>query len=200
MVLYLSNSQEWHNGLVARRGRTDYRRRFGTWSGTGRTFLNEGAQVAVLQRSQSKVDELIARFGDRIVAVTGDVARYADNVRAVEATVARFGKLDCFIGNAGIWDHYADVVNMSGEQLETAFDEIMSINTKGYLLGAKAALNELLKTEGSMIFTLSNSAFYSSGGGPIYTASKHAGVGLVRELAYELALIKSVSMPSRLRA
>lgn len=99
-------------------------------------FLNEGAQVAVLQRSQSKVDELIARFGDRIVAVTGDVARYADNVRAVEATVARFGKLDCFIGNAGIWDHYADVVNMSGEQLETAFDEIMSINTKGYLLGA----------------------------------------------------------------
>lgn len=149
--------------------------------------LAEGAHVAVLQRSQTKVDELLARFGDRVVAVAGDVTQYADNVRAVEATVARFGKLDCFIGNAGIWDHYADIVNMSGEQLEQAFDEIMNINTKGYLLGAKAVLDELLKTEGSMIFTLSNSAFYASGGGPIYTASKHAGVGLVRELAYELA-------------
>lgn len=150
-------------------------------------FLQEGAHVGVLQRSQSKVDELIARYGDKIVAVTGDVASFEDNVHAVQATVERFGKLDCFIGNAGIWDHYADIVNMSGEQLDKAFDEIMSINTKGYLLGAKAALDELLKTEGSMIFTLSNSAFYSSGGGPIYTASKHAGVGLVRELAYELA-------------
>ncbi|MFX7858281.1 SDR family NAD(P)-dependent oxidoreductase, partial [Acinetobacter baumannii] len=84
----------------------------------------------VLQRSQSKVDALKERFGDQIVAVAGDVANYEDKVRAVQATVERFGKLDCFIGNAGIWDHYADIVNTSGEQLDKAFDEIMGINTK----------------------------------------------------------------------
>lgn len=141
----------------------------------------------VLQRSQSKVDALKERFGDQIVAVAGDVANYEDNVRAVQATVERFGKLDCFIGNAGIWDHYADIVNTSGEQLDKAFDEIMGINTKSLILGAKAALNELVKTEGSIVFTLSNSALYSAGGGPVYTASKHAGVGIMKELAYELA-------------
>ena len=150
-------------------------------------FLEEGAHVGVLQRSQSKVDALKERFGDQIVAVAGDVANYADNVRAVQATVERFGKLDCFIGNAGIWDHYADIVNTSGEQLEKAFDEIMGINTKALILGAKAALDELVKSEGSIILTLSNSALYSSGGGPVYTASKHAGVGIMKELAYELA-------------
>ncbi|OTG94332.1 3-phenylpropionate-dihydrodiol/cinnamic acid-dihydrodiol dehydrogenase [Acinetobacter sp. ANC 3832] len=150
-------------------------------------FLEEGASVAVLQRSREKVDALKARFGDRIVTVAGDVANFADNVRAVEATVERFGKLDCFIGNAGIWDHYADIVNMSGEQLEKAFDEIMGINTKSLILGAKAALNALIASNGSIIFTLSNSALYSAGGGPIYTASKHAGVGVMKELAYELA-------------
>jgi cis-2,3-dihydrobiphenyl-2,3-diol dehydrogenase len=37
-----------------------------------------------------------------------------------------------------------------------------------------------------MIFTASNAAF-SPGGGPLYTASKHAVTGLVRQLAYELA-------------
>ena len=37
------------------------------------------------------------------------------------------------------------------------------------------------------MFTLSNSAFYSAGGGPSYTASKFAGRGLVIQLAYELA-------------
>src|ERR1019366_6766311 len=58
---------------------------------------------------------------------------------------------------------------------------------KGYLLGAKAALPALVRSRGSMVFTLSNAAFYPGGGGPLYTAAKHAGVGLVRELAYELA-------------
>lgn len=150
-------------------------------------FLNEGAKVAVLQRSAEKVAALKQRFGDEIVVVEGDVTCYQDNVRAVEATVQRFGKLDCFIANAGIWDHYADIVNMSGEQLETAFDEIMSINSKSLILGAKAALDELIKSEGSIVLTLSNAASYSGGGGPIYTASKHAGVGVMKELAYELA-------------
>ena len=35
--------------------------------------------------------------------------------------------------------------------------------------------------------TLSNASFYVNGGGPVYTASKHACLGLMRELAYELA-------------
>lgn len=150
-------------------------------------FLNEGAHVAVLQRSQSKVDELIERYDGKVVAIAGDVAKYEDNVRAVQATVERFGRLDCFIANAGIWDHYADIKKLTGEQLDKLFDEILAINTKGCLLGVKAALDELIKTGGSVILTLSNSALYSSGGGPVYTASKHAGVGLVKELAFELA-------------
>jgi 2,3-dihydroxy-2,3-dihydrophenylpropionate dehydrogenase len=73
------------------------------------------------------------------------------------------------------------------EQLDKGFDELFAINVKGYLLGAKAAAAELVKSCGSMIFTLSNSAFYAEGGGPLYTASKHAAVGLIRELAFELA-------------
>jgi 2,3-dihydroxy-2,3-dihydrophenylpropionate dehydrogenase len=45
----------------------------------------------------------------------------------------------------------------------------------------------LVKTRGSIVMTLSNASFYVNGGGPIYTASKHACLGLMRELAYELA-------------
>ncbi len=40
---------------------------------------------------------------------------------------------------------------------------------------------------GSIVMTLSNASFYVNGGGPIYTAAKHACLGLMRELAYELA-------------
>jgi NAD(P)-dependent dehydrogenase (short-subunit alcohol dehydrogenase family) len=38
-----------------------------------------------------------------------------------------------------------------------------------------------------MIFTVSNAGFYVAGGGPLYTASKHAVVGLIRQLGFELA-------------
>ncbi|MCX5465912.1 3-phenylpropionate-dihydrodiol/cinnamic acid-dihydrodiol dehydrogenase [Alcaligenes parafaecalis] len=150
-------------------------------------FLKEGASVAVLERSAEKCADLEQKFDGKVLAIQGDVCSAADNQNAVEATVARFGKLDCFIGNAAVWDHGARLINISMEQLDKGFDELFAINVKGYLLGAKAAAAELVKSCGSMIFTLSNSAFYAEGGGPLYTASKHAAVGLIRELAFELA-------------
>jgi len=151
-------------------------------------FLEEGARVAVLERSAQKVAALRERFDvARVVAVEGDVTSYADNERAVSAAVDAFGKLDTFIGNAAIWDHASSLVDLSPEQLDSGFRELFSINVKGYLLGAKAAARALIASDGSMIFTLSNSSFYPGGGGPLYTASKHAAVGIIRQLAYELA-------------
>lgn len=152
-----------------------------------RRFVAEGARVGVLERDAARVARLNADYPDTVVAVTGDVRTDADNVRAVEATLARFGRLDCFIGNAAIWDHGASLVGCSGEDLDRGFDELFAINVKGYLLGARASAQALIATGGSIIFTLSNAAFYPGGGGPLYTASKHAGVGLVRQLGYELA-------------
>jgi NAD(P)-dependent dehydrogenase (short-subunit alcohol dehydrogenase family) len=90
------------------------------------------------------------------------------------------------VGNAGIWDFSASLVDTPPEKLSQAFDELFSVNVKGCLLGAKAAVEALRKTRGSIIYTLSNAAFWPAGGGPIYTASKHAVHGLVRQLAYEL--------------
>ncbi|PYM16321.1 MAG: 3-(cis-5,6-dihydroxycyclohexa-1,3-dien-1-yl)propanoate dehydrogenase, partial [Candidatus Rokuibacteriota bacterium] len=43
------------------------------------------------------------------------------------------------------------------------------------------------RTEGCMVFTASVAGFNSGGGGVLYTASKHAVVGLIRQLAVELA-------------
>lgn len=163
----------------------------GGGSGLGRAlverFVAEGARVGVLERSPEKAAQLAADFPETVVAVVGDVRRLDDNRRAVAATVARFGRLDCFVGNAGVWDHGASLIGLPDERIETAFDELFAVNVKGYVLGAKASADELLRSRGSMIFTLSNSAFYPGGGGPLYTATKHAGVGLVRQLAYELA-------------
>ena len=160
-------------------------------SGIGRAvverFLAEGARVGVLERVAARVEQLQAAFGSAVIAVQGDVTRFADNQHAVDATVRAFGQLDIFVGNAGVFDHFISLADLPGEQISAAFDELFGVNVKGAILGAKAALPALSQTDGCMIFTASVAGFFPGGGGPLYTASKHAMVGLIRQLACELA-------------
>jgi len=168
-------------------------------------FLSEGAQVGVLDASAEKLASLRGTFGERVLAVRGDVRNLADNASAVEQLVARHGRLDVFIGNAGIWDCSTTLVDLPEDKIDAAFDEVVGVNVKGYLLGARAAVPHLVRSRGSILFTISNAGFYAGGGGPLYTLSKHAVVGLVRQLAHELAPVVRVNgvapgaVPSDLR-
>jgi NAD(P)-dependent dehydrogenase (short-subunit alcohol dehydrogenase family) len=150
-------------------------------------FLAEGARVGVLERHANRVAQLQRDFGQAVYAVQGDVTRLEDNTRAVAETVRVFGQLDIFVGNAGIFDRFLRLDEFPEEQLSAAFDELFGVNVKACFLGAKAALPELLKTAGCMVFTASVAGLNSGGGGALYTASKHAVVGLIRQLAAELA-------------
>ncbi|MBS0411502.1 MAG: 3-(cis-5,6-dihydroxycyclohexa-1,3-dien-1-yl)propanoate dehydrogenase [Proteobacteria bacterium] len=147
-------------------------------------LLEEGARVTVLDRTPERLADLA---GEALAVVGGDVRALADNARAVAAAVARFGKLDCAIGNAGIWDYSLSLDDLDPERLDAAFDEMFHVNVKGYLNLAKAALPDLVRSAGSLVFTVSNAGFDPGGGGPLYTAAKHAVVGLIRQLAFEFA-------------
>jgi NAD(P)-dependent dehydrogenase (short-subunit alcohol dehydrogenase family) len=150
-------------------------------------FLAEGARVGILERHADRVEQLRRDFGQAVYAIQGDVTRLEDNKRAVAETVRAFGQLDVLVGNAGVFDSFRRLDEFPEEKLSVAFDELFGVNVKACLLGAKAALPELLKTTGCMVFTASVAGFNSGGGGALYTASKHAVVGLIRQLAAELA-------------
>jgi len=162
----------------------------GGGSGIGRAvvarFLEEGARVGVMERVTSRVTQLRTDFGNVVVAMGGDVTHLDDNKRAVAETVSAFGRLDIFVGNAGVFDRSLPLADFPEAKLAAACDELFGVNVKGCILGAKAALPELLKTAGCMIFTASVAGLNSGGGGALYTASKHAVVGLIRQLAMEL--------------
>jgi len=150
-------------------------------------FLQEGARVGILDRAKERTEALRKELGDRVSATVGDVTLLGDKRRAVADTVSNVGRLDCFIGNAGVWDFNLSLAQLPDDRIERAFDELFGINVKGCMLGAKAAMTELAKTRGNIVYTVSFAGFHPSGGGPLYTSSKHALVGLVRELAFELA-------------
>ena len=149
-------------------------------------FVQEGARVGVMDRVSARVDKLQTDLGKSVVAIGGDVVRLDDNKRAVSTTVDTFGRLDIFVGNAGVFDRALPLADIPEDQLSAACDELFGVNVKGCILGAKAALPELQKTSGCMIFTASVAGMNSGGGGTIYTASKHAVIGLIRQLAVEV--------------
>lgn len=161
----------------------------GAGSGIGKAvvhrFVDEGARVVAFDLSGERLENLKKEL-DGVVVAQGDVRSLNDNREAVAAAVAEFGKLSIFVGNAGIHDGRRSLEGLSDEELEKGYEEVLGVNLKGYLFGAKAAVPELRKTRGNMVFTLSTSSFYV-GGGPLYVASKHAALGMMRQLANELA-------------
>ncbi|MEH7249269.1 3-(cis-5,6-dihydroxycyclohexa-1,3-dien-1-yl)propanoate dehydrogenase [Neobacillus niacini] len=150
-------------------------------------FVEEGAKVAVFGRSIERLKTIEEKHGNKVVGIAGDVRSLDDLKRAAETCVEKFGKIDTLIPNAGIWDFGRSLVDIPEEKLGEAFDEMFHVNVKGYLISMKVCLPYLVKSRGNVIVTISNAGFYPNGGGPLYTATKHAIVGLVREMAFELA-------------
>ncbi|UPM44334.1 SDR family NAD(P)-dependent oxidoreductase [Halocatena salina] len=167
----------------------------GGGSGIGRAvvdrFVEEGASVGVLDVESERLAAIDDAHGARVETVEGDVTTLSDNERAVTRTVEAFGGLDVFVGNAGRFDGNVTLPELS--DVESEFHHLFDVNVLGYILGAKAALPELLETNGRMVFTASGASFDPDGGGVLYVPSKHAVAGLIRQLAFELAPAISVN-------
>jgi NAD(P)-dependent dehydrogenase (short-subunit alcohol dehydrogenase family) len=77
----------------------------GTSAGFGRslaeTALDHGDMVVATARQPGRLDDLVQRAPDRVLAQELDVTRPGDAATAVAAAIARFGRLDVVVNNAG---------------------------------------------------------------------------------------------------
>lgn len=166
-------------------------------SGIGRAvvdaYVAAGAKVGVADRNTARLAALKADHGARVSTIEADLATVEGNAQAVADTVAAFGKLDVLVANAGLFDGFFDFSAVSAEQLDQGFDDVFGVNVRGLILIARAALPHLVQSAGSIVVTLSNASLYPDGGGVLYVASKHAALGVVRQLAHELAPIVRVN-------
>ena len=157
-------------------------------SGIGRAvvheFLKTGDHVVVLD--QEKNSDPLPK---EVTLVIGDVTSAEDNEGAVETAIDQHGSLDIFIGNAGIHDGGYGIQDLPAADLVDIVKRVFEVDVIGYLLGAKAAASELIKSRGCMIFTLSDASYevHGIGAGIGYSIAKHGGLGLVRHLAADLA-------------
>ncbi|MGW4905307.1 SDR family oxidoreductase [Streptomyces sp. NPDC004270] len=156
----------------------------GIGEAVARDLAAHGYRVVVLDRREPELP-----FPEKVTLVAGDVRSAEDNESAVAGALRRHGRLDLFVGNAGVHDAGAGLRDLTGKELADVARRVLDVDVVGYLLGARAAVGPLERTGGSMVFTLSDASFMVSGNGAgvAYAAAKHAALGVVRHLASDLA-------------
>lgn len=160
----------------------------GAGSGMGRAmvkeFANRGARVAALGRKIENTSESVERAGagDKVQAFKCDVASEADVSSTLAAIIEKWGRIDLLVNNAGVLDSYKPGHEVSIDE----WNEVMAINATGPFLTSKYAIPHMLaQGKGGIINIASTSSFSAAGGGCAYTASKHAVLGLTRQLCFE---------------
>ncbi len=165
----------------------------GGGSGIGRAtavaFAREGAQVVIGNRNVERGEETVS-----IIRETGGMASFqrtdvmvAAEVEAlVKHAVNTCGRLDFAFNNAGI---EGDLKPTLIDHTEANFDAVMDINVKGVWLSMKYEIPQMLKTGGGAIVNCSSVAgVIGFPGIGIYSASKHAVIGLTKVAALEFSV------------
>lgn len=160
----------------------------GIGQAVARRYLKEGAAgVILVDRNFAKESILEKEYRGRVFQVEGDVRTYQTHETAVSLAIKHFGRLDVAVANAGVFDFRRPLRSYTAPLLQETMEELFAVNLRGYLYTALASRKSLLASRGSMIFTASVASFNTGGGGILYTISKHAVVGLIRQLALEMA-------------
>jgi NAD(P)-dependent dehydrogenase (short-subunit alcohol dehydrogenase family) len=114
--------------------------------------------------------------------LAGDTTDEASLAAAVAATVERYGRLDIVVANAGLVPPWRET-----ETLDLAeWDRVMAVNARGVAATLKHAVPAMKAAGGSIVVMASINAYVAHGRQMLYTASKHAALGILRAAALDL--------------
>jgi NAD(P)-dependent dehydrogenase (short-subunit alcohol dehydrogenase family) len=163
----------------------------GGTSGIGRAtaiaYAQHQAKVVVVGRRIDEGEETVRSIeeaGGEAIFVQADVTKEADVQAMVDKAVSVFGRLDIAFNNAGTVGENPSLI----EQTEAEYDRIMNVNVKGVWLSMKYEIAQMLKQgSGSIVNTASANGVVALPSVPLYTASKHAVIGLTKAAALQYA-------------
>lgn len=159
----------------------------GASSGLGRStallFAREGAKVVAAARRLERLEELAreaAAFGGTLLPCKTDVSAEADIHAMYDFAMEKFGRVDIVVNNAGMLD---GLRMLDATDLEL-WEKVFRTNVTSNYLSCKRAIEIMRAQGGGNIVNMSSVAGVRGlGGGFAYTATKHALVGMTRNIA-----------------
>jgi len=152
---------------------------------TALAFAREGARVVIGNRNVERGGEVVKAIqdaGGEASFLRTDVESEDDIKALVDHAVSNYGRLDVAFNNAGIEGLVAPLL----EQTDDNYQNVMNVNVRGVWLSMKYQIPEMLKAGGGAIVNNSSVAgMIGFGGIGIYSASKHAVMGLTKCAALE---------------
>ena len=151
---------------------------------TLRLLAERGARIVAVDRRETDLKDAIKDLpaSAEALALTADVTEEDEVAGYVRAAVERFGTIDVFYNNAGIEGEVKPITEYS----LAAFRKVLDVNVVGVFLGMKHVLPVMLKqNRGSIINTASIAGLMGSPQIAVYSASKHAVIGLTKSAAWE---------------
>lgn len=151
---------------------------------TIRLLAERGARIVAVDRKAQDLAEAVKGLpaSAETLTIEADVTQEAEVAEYVRAAVDKFGAIDAFYNNAGI---EGDVKPIQDYSLES-FRRVLDVNVVGVFLGMKYVLPVMRKqNKGSIINTASIAGIMGSPHIAVYSASKHAVIGLTKSAAWE---------------
>lgn len=150
-------------------------------------FASEGSHVVVASRTQEDVEAVVADLlahGGKATGVVTDVSDVRQVERLWQRAMKTSGRVDVLVNNAGIMDDFTPAGDVSDE----LWRRVMATNLDGPFFTCRLAIPVMVKQgAGSIVNITSIGGLQGSRAGAAYTASKHALIGLTKNIGYMYA-------------
>jgi short-subunit dehydrogenase len=170
----------------------------GAGSGFGREFARDGAangmKLVLADIDEAALDQTAQALraqGASVVTRRVDVSKAGEMQALAELTQAEFGPANLLFNNAGV-----ALSGLCWEGSETDWQWVMGVNLYGVVHGLNAFVPQMLEAaqadpayQGHVVNTASMASLTAAPTLGIYTASKHAVMGLSQTLWQELNLL-----------
>ncbi len=163
----------------------------GAGSGLGKAiamlFAANGAKVLAADVNSEKLSEVakeITTAGGTVKTIYADMANATDIDAMVQAAVNNFGTVDILVNNAGVMDDFSPVADVT----DAIWERVMKINLEGPFKAMRSVLKIMVPKQAGVIINIASiGGLYGARAGAVYTASKHALIGLTKNTGYMYA-------------
>ena len=163
----------------------------GAASGIGKAqailFASEGAEVIAVDANVAALEQVVSEIksqNGKAYPLQLDVTDEKAVQRAVADIIEKHTRIDILCNTAGVFDGFA-------KSLDTPlslWDKLMNVNARAVFILCNTVLPYMIERKNGAIVNMASIGSYAAGaGGVSYTSSKHAVLGLTKQLTMDYA-------------